>query len=124
MENEHAPADVKLQILMKINFSKFGFKRVSSPQKAILDALGSSPKKYWVWFIITAAVLFCAVLIFNFYFLSFLGIRRPPEPVETAEISGPAINLSGLEKTIEILKEKELDFKKILDNPLPGNPAL
>lgn len=124
MENEHAPADVELQILMEINFSKFGFKRVSSPQKAILDALGSSPKKYWVWFIITAAFLFCAVLIFNFYLLSYLGVRRPPEAASTAEISGPAINLSGLEKTIEILKEKESDFKKILDDLLIGDPAL
>ncbi len=76
----------------------------------------SDPKKYWLWFLALAAVLFLGAVIFSAYlFLTLSSEQIIDAASEAGEIK---INLSGLDDAAKILENRASDFKKVLAEPL------
>lgn len=110
---------------MNLDFSKIDLSSVGQNFRfAVLSALGSSPKKYWAWFVFFVAILFLTTAAFNFYLSSVLDAHRMPATVDVGEVSGPKINLSGLDEAVKNIEEKEAEFQNIMNKDLTGDPAL
>jgi len=91
---------------------------------AVFEFLGSHPRKYWLYFILTVVTLFLATIIFSVYLFVSLGIRKTAPEAEIGEVSGPKINLKGLNSAVGYLEEKEKKLNEAVGLPQVNDPSL
>lgn len=95
---------------MKFNFKNF-FKIFSR-----------SPVYYWFWFLIFIFSLFIIVVLFGIYEFRKISRISARPVVADSELKIKIPNRAALSKIIEIIDQKEADFKKAVDSSPPKSP--